>query len=107
STVQAIIERSRGHVVVKSEPGRGSRFDVYLPVARPAEPVVVEPERAIPSGMGETILLVEDQAPLLQATARLLESAGYVVYAATDVDRALDLWRRHPHIDVLVTDVVL
>lgn len=108
STVQAIVERSRGYVVVQSEPREGSRFDIYLPLARPAETLSrVEPQRPLTGSMGETILLVEDQAPLLHATARLLESAGYVVLTATDVERALETWRRHPHIDILVTDVVL
>ena len=106
STVQGIAMQSGGHVVVESEPGRGSSFHVYLPATtRTGEP----PEQVRPAGVKngtETILLVEDQEQVRQFIALTLRHYGYRVVAAKDAADALRHCAEHP-VDALITDVVM
>ncbi|OGS36775.1 MAG: hypothetical protein A2506_01655 [Elusimicrobia bacterium RIFOXYD12_FULL_66_9] len=108
SMVYGIVRQSGGYVAVRSEPGRGASFEVYLPI------VVEEPEAEkkdaapAPGGTGEVVLVVEDEAPLLRLTARLLKTAGYSVLQAADAESALALFsERGADIRLLLADVVL
>src|SRR5207253_1690244 len=69
ATVYGIVEQSGGEIVVHSEPGVGTRFDVFLPAAVPTE----TPERTGVRGAGAagwaTVLLVEDE-PMVRDLAR-------------------------------------
>ncbi|MGK7313522.1 MAG: PAS domain S-box protein [Candidatus Longimicrobiales bacterium M2_2A_002] len=110
ATLFGIVKQSGGYVWADSEPGAGSRFDVYIP--RVAEPVTgTEPEPDEPSGeagRGETILLVEDEDSVRVLARRVLERNGYQVMEAESPAAALELadddGRR---IDLLFTDVVM
>ncbi|MBN1630069.1 MAG: PAS domain S-box protein [Thermoleophilia bacterium] len=110
-TVYGFIRQSGGFVNVYSEVGRGSTFKLYLPrVEEPAEEAAPEPgvktERS--SGGAETVLVVEDEAPLRRLVARVLGGLGYKVYVAGSGPEALELLDdlEIPP-DLLLTDVVL
>jgi CheY-like chemotaxis protein len=109
ATVYGIVEQSGGHVTAYSEPGQGSTFCVYLPVTQHLaahQGPVLAPE--IMPGGTETILLVEDAAPLRALYRTFLESQGYTVLAAEDGERALKAAGEFPgRIDLLLTDVSL
>ncbi len=106
------MKQSGGDVWVYSEVGHGTTVKVYLPrVARaPDEPPAPgpAPEPAqVPRGC-ETVLLVEDAAPVRSLARRSLEACGYTVVDAPDGPTALDVAARHRGgIDLLVTDVVM
>jgi len=109
ATVYGIVEQSGGHVCVYSEPGQGSTFSVYLPAAvaqeQPQELVSKPAELARGT---ETILLVEDAAPLRAMTRELLENGGYTVLEAADGHQAMRICEEFDgNISLLVTDVVL
>jgi hypothetical protein len=110
ATVYGIVRQSGGHVMVYSEPGRGTTFKVYLPRFGEEEedalaaPVAIEPS---PPGT-ETILLVEDEASLRVMIREILESAGYKVLEGPTPEEALAAASAHAGIIHLVlTDVVL
>jgi PAS domain S-box-containing protein len=108
STVYGIVSQSGGAIRVRSEPGRGSEFRIYLP--RRAElPAADAPAAHAPAvGGRETVLLVEDDAAIRAVGERTLARAGYRVLAAASADAALLAAREHAgRIDLLVTDVVL
>ncbi|HXQ28821.1 MAG TPA: response regulator [Gemmatimonadales bacterium] len=70
-------------------------------------PAATAPVERAPASAG-TILLVEDEAPLRRATARILEQAGYAVVVAEDGERALEILRARAHeITLVVSDVVM
>ncbi len=61
-----------------------------------------------PTGLGETILIVEDEASILKLTQTILEKLGYTVLAASTPGRAKVLLEEHTgHIQLLITDVVM
>ena len=109
ATVYGIVKQSGGYIWVYSEPGRGTTVKVYLPrVPGAAEPPLPAPEPPALRGGHETVLLVEDAAPVRTLARRSLESCGYKVLDAADGRSAIELSARHAgEIDVLVTDVVM
>ena len=109
ATVYGIVKQNEGFINVYSEPGKGTTFKIYLPRHRGE----VVPEKAISkaeiqTGHGETILVVEDDASLLNLGKRLLENLGYNVLAASTPGEATEFAReRGGDIHLLISDVVM
>jgi PAS domain S-box-containing protein len=109
ASVAGIVHQSGGVIEVESEPGRGSAFRIYLPRLAEVTSPPHQPEVSDQGPRGhETILLVEDEAPLREMLREALELAGYRVLAAPDGETAIDIARRHRgHLDLLATDIVM
>ncbi|HYI45392.1 MAG TPA: ATP-binding protein [Actinomycetota bacterium] len=108
ATIYAIVQRAGGSISVYSEVGKGSTFKVHLPRCVDAvdeESRESESEELV-GGNGEMVLVVEDEAAVLELTTRILSSAGYDVLTAINGDAALDVLATQS-VDVLVTDVVM
>ena len=108
STVHGIVKQAGGDVRVRSELGKGSAFDVYLPLAE----AVPEAERAedpgaVAAGTG-TVLLVDDEPMVRRLVARLLRDMGCEVLEAAGGEEALGIAGGfRGDIDLLVTDVLM
>ncbi len=109
ATVYGIVRQHQGWIEVRSEPGKGSTFRIFLP----ARSTAVRPEVGS-SGSGplprgdETILLVEDEAAVRNTTARWLQLFGYRVIVAANGREAAALWPAHRHeIALLLTDMIM
>lgn len=104
--VYGIVEQHNGHILVTSEPGRGTRFDIYVPLV---ERVLAKREDAeepgLPGGK-EVILLAEDDANLRKLLCMVLKEHGYTTIEAEDGSDAVEKALRH-EIDMIVTDVVM
>jgi len=108
ATVYGIVKQHQGFVTVDSQWGRGSTFEVYLPVAfeRRSEELVAP--IAPVQGRGELILLVEDEDGVRRVMQTILEQHGYRLLVAANGDEALCCWsRRAEEVALLVTDVVM
>ena len=110
STVHGIVAQSGGNIWVYSEPGHGTAFRVYIPVATDSALLLDPPlEAALPTRRepaGETIMLVEDHEAVLALSRQVLEAAGYDVVVAGSVDAATELLSRHS-VDLVLTDLVM
>jgi signal transduction histidine kinase/ActR/RegA family two-component response regulator len=109
ATVYGVIKQSGGWVWVESEPGKGTRFEVYLPQATGAEETLITPTEIVPAASrGETVLIAEDQDAVRDLASRFLKAAGYTVLSAKGGGEALETakhWGKP--INLLLTDVVM
>ncbi len=109
ATVYGIVKQNGGFVWVYSEPGLGTTFKVYLPRVQSlsGEVRTTKPSEDSPGGC-ETVLLVEDEASVRQASRQFLAQSGYTVLEASDGEDALRVSRKHGGtIHLMVTDVVM
>jgi PAS domain S-box-containing protein len=109
STVYGIVAQSGGGMEVSAPESGGARFTIYLPAAAgPVETSANADAGAGSRGGGtETILLVEDEAPVRELVRRVLEDVGYVVLAAGLPSEAERLLEATEDVDLLLTDVVM
>jgi len=108
SLVYAIVADSGGAIDVKSAPGQGSTFTIYLARTDAALAVAETAASPLPRGEGERVLLVDDEAPLLAVTAEVLSRLGYEAVSFDDSHTALAAFEAEPaRYDVVVTDEVM
>jgi PAS domain S-box-containing protein len=100
-------KQSGGHLAVYSEPGLGTTFRLYLPIHAEGAPAPAAPDTSAVLGGNETVLVVEDNDRLRQATVRQLVQLGYQVLEAEHADAALAMLNRRAAPDLLFSDVVM
>ncbi len=109
ATVFGIVKQHHGWTRVRSEPGHGTTFEVFLPAlevprAEQAGPATLAGVR----GGTETILLVEDEVAVRVLTRAILQRRGYRVLEAATGAAAEEIWRDHrAEVALLVTDLVM
>jgi CheY-like chemotaxis protein len=108
SMVYGFAKQSRGHAVIHSVPGEGTEVQIYLPAEDVAlQPTVSKSSTGTPLGRGEVVLVVEDDPDVRELVVTLMGDLKYRVLEAADGSEALRLFGEAPHIDLLLTDVVL
>jgi two-component system, cell cycle sensor histidine kinase and response regulator CckA len=111
ATVYGIVSQSQGFIWVYSELGHGTTFKIYLPTTTTALAVTaalpVDRQELIVCG-SETLLLVEDQAPLREMLTHILRSKGYTVLSAQGGPDALQQMAQYDgKVHLLLTDVIM
>ena len=95
ATVYGLVRQHGGGIEVDSEPGKGTRFRIYFPLAEEAAvPAVARSGEPEARGGSETVLVVEDDDQLRRSAKRILEEAGYQVVTAADGLEALEALRQ-------------
>jgi PAS domain S-box-containing protein len=109
STVYGFVKQSGGFVWVDSEPGAGSVFTIYLPMAREEAPLHhTSATHANSARRAGTILLVEDENSLRTLTRNVLEQGGYTVLEASNGIEAVQIAQAYAGtIQLLLTDMVM
>jgi two-component system, cell cycle sensor histidine kinase and response regulator CckA len=109
ATVYGIVRQAGGAIRVDSRPGGGTTFTVFLPPAdERVSRIVVPVSAAAPRGLGETVVLAEDEDALRVLLGRVLAGSGYRVIAGRNGAEALEaVHASGGRIDVLLTDVVM
>jgi two-component system cell cycle sensor histidine kinase/response regulator CckA len=111
--VYGVVKQTGGWITTRSEVGRGTSVDIYLPEGQKQNAVVERGSRikttlsSAASGT-ETVLLVEDQEEIRELAAEFLRNKGYTVLVAADGHQALQMADEHKRaIHLLLTDVVM
>lgn len=110
SVVYGIVKQHEGWIKVSSKSGKGATFDLFFP-AQPAKTDTSE-QPSLPiaeyQGNNKRILLVEDAEGVREFAAMILSENGYIVYSATTVQEALDVFNKEKgNFDLVLSDVVL
>jgi PAS domain S-box-containing protein len=108
SIVHGIVIRHRGAITCRSEPGKGTTFEIYLPEIELGEKEKRSLEETeLPRGT-ERILFVDDEPALGDITKKLLENLGYRVTTTTSSREALNLFVAYPNqFDLVITDMTM
>ncbi len=109
STVLSIVRAHEGFIRMESEPGCGTEFQVFLPVAEGSEAQALsKAEAPIHGGNGEIVLVVDDEVIVREIVKSSLEAVGYQVLTANDGIDALALFAdRSKEISVVVVDLLM
>ena len=108
ATSLSIVQRHRGFIRVASRPGEGARFTIWLPAVEATLLPAPEDAMPLPRGEGQTVLLVDDEAPIRQVAEQMLRAYGYQVVAAADGAEALALYAKlRRTISVALVDMMM
>lgn len=108
SIVYGIVKTHNGFINLNSEPGRGTAFNIYLPLLSLHGEPCSEPAPETPVSGNETVLLVEDDKAIRDMTCAFLEKFGYTVLVAENGMEAIDLFRRESgSIQIIITDIIM
>jgi CheY-like chemotaxis protein len=109
SVVYGIVRNHDGHVACYSERGVGTTFRIYLPaLEETAEQAEDREEETVFGGMGQTILVVDDETAVRRICERLLGRIGYDVIVASNGEEAIRLYgKKKEQIDLVILDLVM
>lgn len=109
STVYGIVKQHHGWIEVTSKKGKGTTFNIFLPVAASQTPQASQKIPPAPvRGGSETILFVEDEPDIRKLARQVLERYGYQVLEAGCGVEALKVWEQHKNdVALLMTDMMM
>lgn len=107
--VHSLVQQHHGHIDVHSQPGQGTSFHIYLPIAAQSAGGAADmPCLDDPDDNSRTVLLVEDESMVRSIFRRILQENGYFVLEAATGAEALFLAEQFSYpIDLLVTDIAM
>ena len=106
ATVYAVVTGAGGSMSVRSEEGSGTRFRLFFPAAGARTPGLPAAKTRAAQGRGQTILVVDDDPPVLSLTSRILRQNGYATMEAGTFDEAMSL-ASSQDVQLLLTDSVV
>jgi PAS domain S-box-containing protein len=105
SLVHGIVSELGGAIDVATSAGKGTQFEIWLPVAGEAGRPAVEAVRELPRGHGETVMIVDDERPLVALAKEMLAALGYQPVGFESSSAALQAFRAEPQrFDLILTD---
>ncbi|MFH1673169.1 MAG: response regulator [Pseudomonadota bacterium] len=107
ASVYGIIKAHKGYIVVESEKGRGTTFKIYIPASEKEVAEAIKIAEEVVKGT-ETILLVDDEEPVLRVGAKVLNKLGYTVTEARSGHEAVETYKIAKNkIDMVILDMIM
>jgi PAS domain S-box-containing protein len=107
AVVHGIVMKHKGDITVNSKMGKGATFHVFLPVIESEPESRTDTSSRLPKG-DEHILVVDDEADMVDIIQPMLERLGYKVTAITSSVKALDVFQNEPdRFDLIITDMTM
>jgi PAS domain S-box-containing protein len=108
STVQGIIKSHKGFINVDSQVGKGSKFQIFLPSINQKISLLKFDDHKMYEGRGELILLVDDEAQIIEVTKTILESYNYQIITARNGKEAIDIYTQNQDkIKLVLMDIMM
>lgn len=108
--VQGIIESHSGGIEVQSSPDHGTSFQIYLPALQSQDSTSdqsIGTDKPLEGG-NETILMVDDEEPIIKSISAILKEFGYTVHTFLDPTIALQTFTKNPdRYDLVLTDMTM
>jgi CheY-like chemotaxis protein len=106
--VYGIVKQNQGYITCSSQVGEGTVFRIYFPLLEQYFEQALQVEASIAQGKGETVLMVDDEEPLLDLASEFLHDRGYSVLTARNGLEALALYaEHHSDIQLVVLDLIM
>lgn len=106
--VYGIVKQHDGYINVESSPGKGTTFNIYLPLTEEEKNETRTEAKEIPCGKGELILVAEDSEEVMNALREILTRFGYRIIEAKDGREAVEKFSSHKDdISLLLFDVMM
>ena len=108
STVQGIIKSHKGFINVDSQVGKGSKFQIFLPSINQKISLLKSDDHKMYEGRGELILLVDDEAQIIEVTKTILETYNYQILTARNGKEAIDIYTQNQDkIKLVLMDIMM
>ena len=108
SVVHGIVSSMKGKIQVFSEPGKGTQFNVYMPIVKNMKKLQIPNAKEPIQGGTEHILLVDDEEDIIEMEKEMLELMGYQVTSRSSSVEALEAFHRNPdNFDIIITDMAM
>ncbi|MFO7784684.1 MAG: PAS domain S-box protein [Desulfatiglandales bacterium] len=92
SMAYGIVKQNEGEILIESEPGLGTTFEILLPVPENTTETVVPPASELVQGNGQMVLIADDDETILQPMIELLEGLGYRAGAVSNGHQAVEAY---------------
>ena len=105
------VKQSGGSIQIFSEPGKGTKLDILLPMSEEVEAAPSVESTQIDSVLScdntEKVLVVDDEPELLEVTKTFMEDMGFDVISASNGNDGIKALKKHPDTNLLFTDIVM
>jgi len=107
AVVHGIITNYRGIIQIESQAGKGTIFDIFIPIVETESDIQSAEQSSVPHG-GERILFVDDEEIMVDVGRQMLERLGYRVTVKSSSVEALSLFKaRKDGFDLVITDMTM
>jgi PAS domain S-box-containing protein len=107
AVVHGIVKSHKGAIFVKSQVGKGTQFDIYLPLTMHQSVEIQKPVNTVKGG-SESIMIVDDQDDVLEVETQILKALGYTVKSMNSAQEALNHFAKHSNqYDLVITDMTM